>query len=514
MAGFLGVDLGTTRIKAALFDADGPLLCRTSRPTPTGQTSEGYFYHDPDNLWDMVASAIREVLPGARGVTPEVVGVASMAEAGLLVDRVTGAPRTHVLPWFDARATRQAEEIAREEEPLELFRRSGLHPTFKYGLPKLLWLRDREPDITVGAVWLSVADYVVYRLTGRMVTDPTLAARTFVYRVQEQAWDEEWIHHFGLDPVLFPEVLPSGVPAGTVTSEGAAATGLSREAQVAVAGHDHLCALPAAGIVDPGSVLDSLGTAESVLGVVTQPGEPAAEGWGRREFDSGLTLAPHVLPGRFCWLGGLPAAGGSIEWLRARLAEEPLSYSDLDRLVEEAGEGPTGILYFPYLSGSGAPCHDQRVRAAFLGLNTSHTRGDMMKAVLEGTAFEAESIRRTAARMTQAGIDEFIVVGGGARNRHWMQIKADVSGCCIQLPSLPEATALGAALTAALGSGALSGAGELVRIATTSRDAGTTVEPDAGRHEEYRRIYEAGYLSFQRPLRQQSSWMQFGGMEA
>jgi sugar (pentulose or hexulose) kinase len=319
-----------------------------------------------------------------------------------------------------------------------------------------------------------------------MATDPSLAARTYAFGIQEGSWDEAWIRHFDLDPALFPEVLPAGTPIGSITPEAQAATGLPAAAQASVAGHDHICALLAAGIVEPGPMLDSLGTAESLLGVVESttagtPGAPTLE----REFESGLALVPHVLPGRLCWLGGLSAAGGSVE-------------------VQEADPDPTEIIYFPYLSGSGAPCPDQRVRAAFVGLSASHSRGDLARAVLEGTAYEAEAIRQAAERMMGQAIDEIVVVGGGAKNRAWLQIKADVSGCRYQVPALPEATALGAALVAALGAGVLSGPEEVRCIAAKFREEGQTTVPDAERHQMYRRLYENGYARLQGPLRQVS----------
>lgn len=499
MRGFLGLDLGTTHCKSCLFSIDGALLRRAVRPTPAGLDVDGRYYHDPAALWQAAASAIREVVTAEPHVHIEVIGVASMAEAGLLIDRATGMTRTAILPWYDARSEAEAEAIAREDEPLALFRRSGLHPSYKYGLAKVLWLRARDPGITTGAVWLSVADYAVFRLTGVMVTDPTLAARTYAFAVGEGRWDDAWIRHFDLDPALFPTVLPSGTPAGTVTREAADSTGLESGIPVAVSGHDHICALPAAGITAPGPVLDSIGTAESLLGVT---GRYEA---GERELQSSLTLVPHVLPGCFCWLGGLSSAGGSIEWLRAQLADEPLSYDAVARLAEETNAGPTGILYFPYLQGSGAPCRDQSVRAAFIGLSASHRRGDLVRAVLEGTAYEVESIRRAAECLTGRDVAELIVVGGGARNAAWVQIRADISGCTCRVPDLPEATALGAGLIAALGAGIFTTVEEITTAARRRRDEGRVVLPDEDRHHAYRHLYETGYLAFQAPLRQWAS---------
>jgi len=199
-------------------------------------------------------------------------------------------------------------------------------------------------------------------------------------------------------------------------------------------------------------------------------------------------------------MGGLSASGGSVEWLRAILDEPPLSYAELDALLEGASPGPTGILYFPYLSGSGSPHTDLLVRGAFTGLSATHGRSDLAKAVLEGTAYEVEFIRRAAETATGLAIRQITASGGGTRNRHWMQIKADVSGCRLEVLPMPEATLLGAALVAGLGCGVFADAAQAINAA---RQALVEIYlPDAGRHQGYIGFYERGYLHLQAPLRQ------------
>jgi len=491
----LGVDIGTTHCKAGIFDLAGEVIRIASRPTPTGRTADGHPCHDPDALWGAVIAVIQEVLPAAPERRVEVLGGAGMAEAGLLMDAASGAPRTEIIPWFDPRSTEQMETIGRESDPWSLFRRSGLRPSFKCSLSKILWLHQRSPAITREAVWLSVPDYIVYQLTGRMATDPTLAARTYVYDLTESSWDAAWIRHFDLDPALFPEVHASGSRVGNVTTSAAQATGLRMGTPVAVSGHDHICTLVAAGIVTPGPVLDSIGTAESVLGVLDQLK------LDRAAYESGLTIAPHAVAGLWCWQGGTPAAGGSIEWLRAQLGEEPLSYDRLDDLLAEVDLAPGDVLYVPYLAGSGAPVHDLHVRAAFAGLSASHGRADLVKAVLEGTAYEFESIRRAAEGLTGVPIPEVVVAGGGARNSRWLQIRADVSNCACRTLALPDATVLGSALTAALGCGLLGDLGSIIDIARRYRDDRRTFIPDPDRHIRYRHLYQSHYEPFQAFLR-------------
>lgn len=480
----LGVDVGTTHCKAGVYDFAGNRIGVASCPTPVRRDEDARPYFDPEELWSAVAALIRETLSGHQIA---VVGVAGMAEAGLLIERKTGQPRSEIIPWYDPRSSRQMDELTSIESPRSAFERSGLHPSFKYGLPKILWLRRRDPGVLDGSLWLSVPDYIVYRLTGSVVTDPTLAARTYAFDIREARWDVTWIERLALPADLFPDVRPSGRAAGASHKGAEEDTGLQEGTPVAVSGHDHVCALLGAGITAPGPILDSMGTAESLMGVM--------EGFIPRAFDAGLTIVPHVLPGRFCWLGGLPASGGAVEWLRRQLGDEPVSYDELGRLARDVGSEPTGILFFPYLSGSGAPWHDQNVRGAFVGLSADHRRGHLVRAVLEGTAYETLAIEEAARELTGVAPTEVVTTGGGTRNREWLQIKADVTGRTQIVPADGEAVIRGAAFTAAVGSG-LMPVGDV-----PVPERGDTVEPNQERHLRFRSLYRQGYLRLQAPLR-------------
>ena len=214
----LGVDVGTTHCKVVVCDDDGVLASVIRQPTPLEHDLHGLPFHPPEALWAAVVSGIRGLAPHSdlRAVT--CMGVASMAEAGLFVDARSGDPCSEIVPWFDGRSSEQAGLIARADEPSRLFRRSGLQPSFKYGLSKILWLLGRDPGITEHTVWLSVADYLVFRLTGAMVTDPTLAVRTYAYSLEDGAWDDAWVRHFGLELSNFPSVRVAGEPAGSISN--------------------------------------------------------------------------------------------------------------------------------------------------------------------------------------------------------------------------------------------------------------------------------------------------------
>lgn len=496
----LSLDLGTTHCKAGLFALDGQALYLASLSNPALRSQQGYAIYDPQGLWRQVELLLTEVeswrrSQGGRWRPPAALGVASMAETGLIFDRERQAPRTAFIPWFETVATPQAEALGQRFDVRERFYSTGLRPAFKYSLPKIVWLKEQQGVSLEDGIWLGVADYIVYRLCGVFATDYSLAGRTYAFHLDRKTWDEETLKILGIPTSLFPQALPSGKPVAGV-QPGLEALGLAMGTPVAIAGHDHICGAFAAGLLSRQQgmmVFDSIGTAESLSGVFPE------RSLGEADYQAGFAFGLYGVPGWLYWLGGLSASGGSIEWLRAILGDPPLNYHDLDALLAVGDEAPSGILYFPYLAGSGSPHANSRVRGAFIGLSAAHSRGDLYQAVLEGTAQEAEFMRRAAERVTGTPVERVLAAGGGTRNRRWMQIKANVFGCPLDVLAQKETTLLGAALLAGLGSGiypdAQTAANHLVGCGLER------YEPDAARHEVYRQLYESGFAPLQEALR-------------
>lgn len=490
----LGIDVGTTHSKAGLFQEDGSLLNLAVHSSGVQRSAEGYSFYDPEQLWQTVLRCVQEVMSHCSSPV-KTIGISSMAETGLLVDRRTGQLRSAMIPWFDTAAAPQAEKIANLPDPLGRFCRTGIYPTFKCSLAKILWLRERNSDVLNGAVWLSAADYIAFRFTGALATDFSLAGRTYAFDLQNKTWDAEWLAQFDLKANLFPPAFQSGFPVGPGVQPDLAVSGIEAGTTVAVCGHDHICAAFAEGVFAPGRAFDSMGTAESLVGAIEECK------LGAREYQSGLSYGVHVSGEAFYWMGGLSTSGGAIEWLRSLYGNPPLSYQDLEGLLEAGVQVPTGILFLPYLAGSGSPHSGPAVRGALIGLNASHGRADILAAVLEGTAYEVEFIRQAAQRATGLDFERMTAAGGGVRNQRWLQIKADITGCTYEIPEITEATLLGAAMVAALRSGIYTNLAEL--RSTLDHFHRDVVIPDPERHAQYREIYEQGYLYFQDPLR---SW--------
>jgi sugar (pentulose or hexulose) kinase len=490
----ISIDAGTTHSKAALIDLKGHQLRYASSPTTSRQHALGFSFFDPEEFWAVIRKVVSEVTSHVDPVTIAAIGISSMAETGLLIDRSSGKPRSPLIPWFDPSAEPYAQTLKSNGDPYKNFRSKGIYPSFKCSVAKLLWLKDTLNISLQDSVWLSAADYLVFRMCGALTTDPSLAGRTYAFDIDQRAWDQDWLAQFNLTSELFPAIQPSGVPAGELSATAASQLGLTAGIPVSVCGHDHVCGALAAVGGDDQTLFDSMGTAEALLGVYDRRPLDVTE------FSSGLSFGCHVVPGMNYWMGGLSSAGGSLEWLRAILGDPPLTYAQMDRLFASLSPEPGDLLYFPYLAGSGAPHTDALVRGAFIGLAARHNRSDMAKAVLEGTAFEVEVIRQSAVEFTGHTLSQTIAAGGGTRNSTWMQIKADVAGVPIQVCDNLETTLLGTAILAAAGCGLHS---DLTTAHAAMRPKIAIIyQPDPQRHLQYERIYENGYLKLQAPLRE------------
>ncbi|WP_274652258.1 FGGY-family carbohydrate kinase [Paenibacillus humicola] len=487
----LAIDIGTTNIKAGLFREDGTAVSQAQRPNAKTNGPEGTVVYDPQRLWETAAALIRDVTAAAGSPSVRAVGVTSMAESGLLLDPVSGEARSPIMPWFETCSAPHAEAVRDEIDAREHFCQTGLHASFKFGLPKLLWLRERESHAFRGAVWLSVSAYIAYRLTGRVAEDETLAARTFVYRIDSRGWNVPLIRHFGLAPELFPDVVPAGAVVGTAAAAGTETLGLNADTVVCLGGHDHICASLACMLVE-GEAYNSMGTAETLAGTFPRRRLETAD------YESGLSFGLHPASDRMFWMGGHSSSGGSVEWLRETIGDGSLSYEGLMELLEATEPGPTGILYFPYLSGSDAPRLQPSAKAAFVGLTGKHGKGELLRAVLEGNAFQLELMRRSAQGVAGRPIEGLSVVGGGTRNRVWLQIKADVSGITLTVPDTAEAALLGAALAAGAGAGVFGSLREACHA--VPRPGVRRIVPDPARHSRYARLYERGFLALLEPL--------------
>jgi xylulokinase len=490
-----GVDVGTTNIKAIIFKPDGQTVAEASVPTPTHYPQPTWAYYDPEELWQATANALHRVTNRLDNVSRVVsVAVASMAETSVPLD-AQGQPTYEAIAWFDQRAHPQAEWLKQTVGEVHLFNISGLSLQPIFGLCKLLWFKEHQPDAFAHtALWLNTADYIAYRLSGIPATDYSLASRTLALNLARRQWDRELIKEVGLSPHLFAPLQSSGTHLGPVTATAAVATGLPTSSQVATGGHDHICGALAVGVVQPGTMLNSLGTAEATFIPLEQPLTDPALG------QQGYGQGAHVVTNGYYVIGGLYTSGASVAWWR-EILDKKVDYTALIAEAEQVPPGSLGTCFLPHLRSANPPNGDPRGRGAFIGLNTDVKRGTLFRAILEGLAYESRhTLDALLAYPKVMAPRNIYAIGGSTRNHLLMQIKATVLNQTITVAEITEATALGAAILGGLAAGVYP---DVSSALATLRYAQTPIDPVADQTSLYdayfRQIYRQIYLTL-RPL--------------
>lgn len=477
----LGLDIGTTNIKAIIFDAGGALVSAASIATPMRRPRPGWAEHEPEELWQAAVAAIRRALASVadprrvRGLA-----VASVAEAGVLVN-ARGEPVGPLIAWFDSRTIPQMQRWREQCDPLDGYRVTGVVPAPIYSVFKLAWLRDNVPDAYATATtWLNVADYIAFRLCGARATDYSLATRMMLLDLRARRWSPVLLASAGIRADLLAELVASGTRIGAVTAAAAAETGLAEGTVVGAGGHDHICGALAAGVRREGECLDSMGTAEAVFLALDRLRIDDDA------FAAGMTFGAHVARDRYYALDGLYSSGASIEWLRGLAAPGAPSseaFGRVEALAASTPLGSLGVLFFPRLAAG--------ERGALLGLTIDAGPAVLARAVYEGLAFEWRRILERIEANLGIHAATIRVIGGGTRSPVWLGIKADSLGRTLHVLDLDESVALGAALLGGLAAGVYRDEDEAMGAL---RLQGRALTPDAERHARYERIYQHAFV--------------------
>lgn len=434
----LGIDVGTTNLKVALV-----ALGDTPRAVATVTRSTAA---DPDRLVGAVAQAVAEAMAAAPAVTVAAVGVASMAETGAAFDR-HGRPLTAFVDWSDPRATGTARNLCDEIDPDDLFVRTGVRLGPKVPLAKWAWFAEHEPTTwRRTATWAGAADVVVHALTGRWVTDHTLAGRSGALVLGADGFDAGLTRSGGLAPAQLPDVSRPGEVAGTVRAGPFTDAGLVQGAPVYVAGHDHAVGAHAVGVRESGQVADSLGTSEAIYAVLD---DDATRGVAerRRVAANGMSLVRTVTGERPAVVAGSPAAGRLVAWWCRVLApgRSPSTLFDgLGGAVPSVVDAP---LVLPYLLGRQAPFPDPSARLDVVGLGLDDDEARLRDALCSGLSLHARWMIEEATGGVRPS--EVVLLGGPVRNASWMHRKAALSPWRTARAGHEDAVVLGAAIVAA-----------------------------------------------------------------
>ncbi len=488
MMDLLTIDVGTTNWKALLFNAEGEVTASAKIPTVISNDKWGLPCYSHELLWSSIVSCIKDINAAHGLARVGAVAVTSMAESVIPIDK-GGEVLCDVIPWFDARSISELDVFHKEIGNDAVFDQTGLEIGAIFSLPKILWMRRHHPDIfDRAAKWLQMSDFINFKLTGKTVTDYSIACRTMAFDINTNTWSNSITKAVGVSTQVFPDVCASGTQIGIVTKEAAFATGLKQGTPVIMGGHDHPCATISANTFGSSAILDSSGTAEPFLFVSERGAELPEKRLGQRH-------GRHPDPERFIIWGGIVSSGISVEWAVKRLGlcndwhftAPDIPLNELFDMCKDLPCGSGGVIFTPFLRGSGAPEWDPRMKANFLGANHNTTSRHMLRAVLEGLSYQAKIIIEMQEALSGKTVDQIVCVGGGSRGRLWQQIKADVIGKPVVTRTVDEATGQGAAILAGVGIGLFK---DMYEGAKAFAKEAQTYLPDTANHQAYQPIVD------------------------
>jgi xylulokinase len=480
-------DLGTTGNKASLHDDEGRTLAAVTVDYPANFATGGVAEQDPEHWWEAVGTATRRLLDvaGVPGSAVAGVGLSGQMMGAVFLDEAHRPVRPAMI-WADHRSTAQADRLLAEVGQDAAYRRLGhrIHPT--YTLAKMMWVRDHEPEVWARTRHVCVAkDFVVHRLTGTLVTDPSDASGTDAYDQVAGEWSDLLLDAAGIAPGILPPVVGSTTVVGGLTPDAATHTGLRAGTPVVLGGGDGPMAAVGAGVITPADgAYVCLGSSSWISASSTQPlHDPAMRS---------MTFN-HVVPGHFVPTATMQAGGASLSWVVDLLGGAGAGFEDLLLQAGKVRAADEGLFFLPYLLGERSPNWNAGAAGVFAGLQRHHAAGHLVRAVLEGVAF---NLRTCMAAFTENGIPvaSVDVIGGGATSDVWMQVLADVWQVPVRRRSIvADANSLGAAVTAAVGLGLVPDFGVARSLSTTTAEFlpdGTRGDLSGEQHEVFLDAYD------------------------
>jgi len=460
----VGLDVGTTGVKALALSPEGDVLARVEESYELSTPHPGWAEQDPEDWWRAAERAL-----AALGGQPAAIGLSGQMHGLVVLDDRDRVLRPAIL-WNDQRTEAECVEIEERVGLARLIQLTGNRALTGFTAPKLLWLRRHEPTTYAQVAHVLLPkDYVRLRLTGEHVIDVADASGTLLFDVARRRWSQEMLEALQLDPAWLPRALESPEVSGETVAGIPVAAGAGDQAAAALG----------VGVDRPGPVSVVLGTSGVVFAALPAfAADPQAR----------VHAFCHAVPGGWHAMGVMLSAGGSLRWLRDVLGPRG-GYDELTAAAEEWPAGTEGLSFLPYLSGERTPHADPHARAAYAGLTLRHHRGALVRAVLEGVAY---GLRDSLELLRELGVDprDGRVSGGGARSDLWLRILASVLRLPIRRTAADEGSAFGAALLGGVAAGVFRDVHEAVATCVRLLEP---VDPDP----QWVDAYEHGYRRFQ-----------------
>lgn len=481
----LGIDIGTTGCKAVCFSMAGEPLASAYREHQIRHPEPGWAELDAAAVWRNVQAIIREVAQAVKRDPIQALAVSSLGEAVVPVTHDRRILGPSILN-FDVRGASYLESLGQRLDDSRLYEINGNTLGNHYGLTKLCWIRDHRPRIYEAAdKFLLWSSFVGFMLGAEPAVDTSLANRTLLFDLERKDWSDPLLAWAGIERSKLPVVVPSGTPIGHVSPAIAAELGLSPDVVIVAGAHDQCANAVGCGVVQEGLAVYGMGTFLCITPTFSQRVAPD------RMIPRGLNTEHHAVPGHYVTF--IYNQGGSlVKWYRDTFAREEhrqalATGEDVyDRLFAELPEGPSGVVVLPHFTVTGPPGFVSDSAGVVVGLHLETPRGAILKGILEGATFY---LRDCLEALPETGIqvEDFRATGGGSKSDAWIQLSADILGQPFVRPRVTEAGALGAAIMAGVGCGALdsfsSGVAQMVKLERH-------FEPDLRVHAAYAEWFE------------------------
>jgi xylulokinase len=486
MSYLLGLDIGTSGAKALLCDDSGRVLATAMTEYPLHTPQSLWSEQEPADWWRGAQTALREVIANSGVDAREIaaLGLTGQMHGAVFLDTKGEVIRPALL-WNDQRTAAECAEITERVGAERLITIAGNPALTGFQAPKILWLRNHEPDNYARlAQVLLPKDYIRLLLSGVRAADASDAAGTLLLDLGTRDWSDEILGALGIPRDWLPRVYEGPEVTGTLLPEVAADLGLPAGLPIVAGGGDNAAAAVGTGVVRAGVVSSSIGTSGVLF---AHSNAVALDPQGR------LHTFCHAVPGQYHLMAVTLAAGGAFQWLRntlnlqtfERSNVQRLGYDDLTQMAATAPIGAEGLLFLPYLTGERTPHLDPLARGAFVGLTTRHTLAHLARAVMEGVVFSLRD-GLEIMRALRVPIEEVRATGGGGRSPLWRQMQADIYGAAVSTLTAEEGPAYGAALLGGVGAGVFATVDEAVERCV--QVSGST-QPDPAAQARYEQVY-------------------------
>ena len=485
------LDLGTTGCRTYIFNLVGTIIASDYQEWESFYPSPSSVEQDANIWWNSLKITIENAIKKSGIDKTEIVSlsVTNQRETIVPVDR-RGNPLHNALVWQDRRTTDQVEFIKKHIGVDKIYSITGLTIDPYFSAPKILWFKDKKPNIYQKThKFLLVSDYIIYKLTGKYVSDFSNLSRTMLFDITKLKYSEDIASELEIDLDKMPEPLESGIDIGEIVTDKIL---FDKKTLVVTGAGDQQSAALGVGVVSPGEIKCTTGTGSFILAYLSEP---------KFDPEKRVLCSCHAVPGAWVQEASIFTTGAVLRWFRdqvgyaeciaAQEGQDP--YDLITAEAEKSSIGANGLLLIPHFVGSGAPHWNPHAKGIIFGLALGHERKDLYRAVLEGVAYE---IRKNIEVFKELGIEpkELMLTGGGSRSDYWNQIYADVLGITCVRNVIEESTSLGAAILAASGAGIFS---DIAKAAENLCKVDKKWVPNDNRHKLYENLYHFSYKMYE-----------------